>query len=408
MEAAEPGKRRRFAAGDIRGLKYFKPLRALLAGLRNEAAHPNRELLYDQYVSLLLLYFFTPAWKGLRDIQRASDYKTVARKFGVRRASLGSLSEASRVFDPEPLRAIFTDLAQQALAHDALPRPSGVPADLALLAADGTLLDALPKMLWAHWLGEHDKAVKVHLQFDLLRGVPVSAELTDGNGDERVALRERLRAGQLYVVDRGYMDYGLYRDILDAGSSFLARLRGNFVSEAIEDRQLSAEALRAGVQSDQLVWLGAEKSGTRIDRPLRVLKVHVVTVRPHGLKPRSTHVYGKVKSIRLEEPEFDVWLLTDRLDIPAESVALLYRYRWQIEIFFRWFKCTLGCRHLLANSENGIQIQIYVALIASLLVVLWTGRKPNRVALFHLTMYFQGWASLSEVLGYLRKLKTVS
>lgn len=397
---------RRFAAGDIRGLKYFKPLRALLEGLRGEAAHPNRELYYDHYVSLLLLYFFTPTLTSLREIQRASDYKTVARKLGVRRASLGSLSEASRVFDPEPLKAIFCDLAQQAVARDALPRPTGVPADLALLAADGTLLDALPKMLWAHWVGEHDKAVKVHLQFDILRGVPVSAQLTDGNGDERQALRERLQAGQLYIVDRGYMDYGLYRQILDAHSSFLARLRGNFVSEVITERPVSEAARRAGVQSDQVIWLGSVQFGTRLERPLRLVKVHVVNLPPHGLKPRGARVSRKVKTVRVQETEFDLWLLTDRLDIPAESLAQLYKYRWQVEIFFRWLKCTLGCRHLLANSEQGILLQVYVALIASLLVVLWTGRKPNKMALFNLSMYFQGWASLSEVLASLRKLKT--
>ncbi len=405
MSRADVATARRFSAGDIRGLKFFKPIRALLERLRPQAAHPNRELFYDHYISLLLLYFFTPTLASLRDIQRASDYKTVARKLGVRRAALGSLSEASRVFDPQPLKAIFQELAQQAVASDALPRPQGVPEDLAILAADGSLLDALPKMLWANWLGEHDKAVKIHLQFDILRGVPVSAELSDGNGDEKAALKEKLSAGNLYIVDRGYMDYRLYQDILNAGSSFLARLRGNFVSELIEERPVSDEARAAGVLSDQIVWIGGEKSGKRIQRPLRLLKVHVVNAPQNGLKPRALRVSRKVKSVRVSETEFDVWLLTDRLDIPAESLALLYKYRWQIEIFFRWLKCTLGCRHLLAQSENGIEIQMYAALIASLLVVLWTGRKPNKVSLFHLSMYFQGWASLQDVLAHVRKLK---
>jgi len=260
-------------------------------------------------------------------------------------------------------------------------------------------------MLWAHWLGEHDKAVKIHLQFDVLRGVPAGAKLSDGNGDEKAALKEALQPGNLYLVDRGYMDYGLYQSILDAHSSFLARLRGNFVSEVIEERPLSDAARSAGVLSDQVVWIGSEQSGTRIPKPLRLLKVHVVNAPPNGLKPRAPRVSRNVKSVRVTETEFDMWLLTDRMDIPAESLALLYKYRWQIEIFFRWLKCTLGCRHLLAHSENGIQIQMYAALIASLLLVLWTGRKPNKVSLFHFSMYFQGWASLQEVLAHVKKLK---
>ncbi|HLX64811.1 MAG TPA: IS4 family transposase [Planctomycetota bacterium] len=403
MDAVAPRAKPRFVANDLRGMKFFKPIRRLLERLRPETPDPNRKLHFDHYTCLLLLYFFTPTLQSLRDIQRASDFKTVARKLGVRRASLGSLSAASHVFDPELLKAIFLELAQQASAGNAVPRPTGVPDDLACIAADGSLLDALPKMLWAYWLGEHDKAVKVHLQFDLFRGAPVHAQLTDGNGSETAALKNSLQPKCLYIVDRGYMDYALYQAMLDAKSSFLARLRGNFSHEILETRALSAEACAAGVLSDQIVWIGG--GDKRMTQKMRLIKVHVVNPPWHGRKPRAPRVNGKCKSIRTSETEFDVWLLTDRMDMPVESLALLYKYRWQIEIFFRWLKCTLGCRHLLAHSENGIQIQMYVALIASLLVVLWTGRKPTKASLFYLSMYFQGWASLDEVEAHLKKLK---
>jgi hypothetical protein len=395
----------RFDAGDLRGLKFFRPIRRLLNRLRPDAPDPNRKLHFDHYTCLLLLYFFNPALQSLRDIQRASDFKTVARKLGVRRASLGSLSEASHVFDPELLKAICYELADQAGATNAVPRPAGVPEDLACIAADGSLLDALPKMLWAHWIGEHDKAVKVHLQFDLFRGVPVKAELTDGNSSEIAALKKMLQAKCMYIVDRGYMDYALYQTILDHKSSFLARLRGNFVHETVETRQLTHDARAAGVQSDEIIWIGCGKSGSRMNTKMRLIKVHIVNPPQHGRKPRGPRVNRKCKSIRTSETEFDVWLLTDQIDIPAESIALLYKYRWQIEIFFRWLKCTLGCRHLLANSQNGIELQMYAALIASLLVVLWTGRKPTKASLFYLSMYFQGWANLDEVEAHLKKLK---
>jgi hypothetical protein len=396
-----------FDSDDIRGLKFFRPIRRLLDRLRCDAADPNRKLYFDHYTCLLLLYFFTPTLQSLRDIQKASDFKTVARKLGVRRASLGSLSEASHVFDPDLLKAIFHELADQAFASDAVPRPTGVPDDLACIAADGSLLDALPKMLWANWIGEHDKAVKLHLQFDIFRGAPVRSELTDGNGSEINALKSMLNPKCMYIVDRGYMDYSLYQTIIDSKSSFLARLRGNFVHETIETRELSHEARAAGVLSDEIVRIGGDKSKSRMRTKMRLIKVHIVNPPQHGRKPRGPQVNRKCKSIRSSETEFDVWLLTDRMDIPAESIALLYKYRWQVEIFFRWLKCTLGCRHLLANSENGIQIQMYAALIASLLIVLWTGRKPTKDSLFYLSMYFQGWANLDEVEAHLEKLKPI-
>lgn len=398
--------KRRFAANDIRGLKFFKPLRALLQRLHGEAPHPNRQLHFDEYISLLLLAYFNPIAKSLRNIQAISAMAPVAKRFGLRRASLGSLSEASQVFDPAPLRAIFQELSDQAQASNGPRRPRGVPDDLAILGVDGTLLDALPRMLWAVWLGKHQHAVKIHLEFDILRGVPTDAALTAGNGDEKAVLWEKLKRNCLYVLDRGYMRYDLYRSIIAAQSSFVARVRGNVDYEVVETRELSDDARKAGVESDQVVRLGGEKNGKRIEQPLRLIKVHVQNPPANNLKPRLARVSRKVKSVRVSDEEFDVWLATDRLDIPAESVAQLYRYRWQVEIFFRWLKCTLSCRHLLAHSENGLHIQIYTALIASLLVVLWTNRKPNQLSLLILGLYFQGWASLSDVLKHIRSLKT--
>jgi IS4 transposase len=71
-------------------------------------------------------------------------------------------------------------------------------------------------------------------------------------------------------------------------------------------------------------------------------------------------------------------LVTDRLEMEAELVALGYRFRWSVELFFRWFKCVLGRRHLLSESQNGVTIQVYGAMIASLLLSLWVGKKPTK------------------------------
>jgi len=86
-----------------------------------------------------------------------------------------------------------------------------------------------------------------------------------------------------------------------------------------------------------------------------------------------------VNSEKTDGTHDTVWLLTDRLDMDADLVALAYRYRWTIELFFRWFKCVLGCRHFISESENGVALQCYVALIASLLIVHWTGLQPNKL-----------------------------
>lgn len=147
----------RFHQKDLRGLKYFQHLGSFLDRLHADAPHPNRKLYYDQYLALLLLYFFNPVVTSLRSIQFASQLERVQKHLGVRRTSLGSLSEAARVFDPDLAKEVFETLAAQACAADAPPRPDSVPDALRLVAADGTLLDALPKMLWALWLGPASK-----------------------------------------------------------------------------------------------------------------------------------------------------------------------------------------------------------------------------------------------------------
>jgi hypothetical protein len=389
---------------DVHGLKYFQPMLKLLERLHSDADHPNRTLHYDQYAALLLLSYFNPLLQGLRELQAASDLKKVRKELGVPHAPLGSLSEAARVFDPQLLREIFLELAAQVTIRNGLARPQGVPLELVLTALDGTVLAALPKMLWALWLGRHEQGVKLHFQFDILRSVPVDVALTPGNGNEKETLKALLRACCLYLLDRGYRDYALFQAIIDAQSSFVARVQNNVDYEVIETRPLSAEALAAGVKSDQVVWLGGEKSRQSLRQPVRLIHVHVKNPPAHGLKGRLACVDGKVKPMRTSKDEYDVWLVTDRLDLTAEMVALLYRYRWQIELFFRWFKCVLGCKHLLSESPNGIAIQVYAALIATLLIMLWTQRKPNRMTLTMVGLYLQGWADEEELMAYLKRL----
>jgi Transposase DDE domain len=372
---------------DLKGLKYFKLLGPLFDGLHDDATARdragNRRLFYDQYACLLLLFFFNPVVKSLRGIQQASTLDKVQRLLGCHRVSRGSLSEASTVFDPELLHSIIGDIAAQTL-----PLVQGKEAEAlrGLTAVDGSLLPALPKMAWALWLDPQHHAAKMHVHFDVLKGVPVETTVTVGNGSETEQLRATLQAQRLYVIDRGYADYQLFQDILDARSDFIGRIRDNAVWTVVEERTLSAEAQAAGVRSDRVVWLGGPQSGAVFKRTVRVLEVDT----------GKTDAQGR--------PEI-LLLATSRLDLAAELVALAYRFRWTVELFFRWFKCILGCRHLLAKSKAGVTIQVYLAIIASLLISLWTGRKPTVRTLEMIQFYFTGWATEAELMAHLEQLK---
>jgi hypothetical protein len=390
-------KRQEIGDRDLQGFKYFKKVRRLLerlhkAGCQRDRAH-NRRLHMDEYTSLLLLYLFNPICVSLRALQQASELKKVQRVLGVSRSSLGSLSEAAGVFDSEWLLGLIQEMGAELgpLPHDAsLDDLGGAVVTL----VDGTVLEALPKVAAVLGLGGPSPAFKAHVEFELIKGVPVAATLTEAHADERKVLEANLRPGRLYVDDRGYADYGLFQKILDAGSHFVTRLRDNAVFEVVEERELSAEALKAGVVRDAVVWLGGPQTRDKLCHPMRIVEVEC---HPHR-KPNKTGRGGP-------EQGDTILIVTDLLDVPAEVVAMLYEHRWQIEIFFRMFKHLLGCRHLLSHCQNGIELQVYSAIVACLLIALYTGGKPTQRTYEMLAWYFMGWADEDELETHIAKLK---
>ncbi len=295
-------------------------------------------------------------------------------------------------------------MAGRAVANDAVRRPKGFPDDLDLIASDGSILEALPRMVWALWLRKEHNGVRLHLDFDVLRGVPVGAEVTTARASETARLRKRLAPGRLYVLDRGFADYGFFQAVIDAGSSLVGRVQQNAVYDVLEDRELSDEAKAAGVRFDRVVRLGGKVSGAKLSQPVRIVKVVVKNEPTRALRFRRKRVASK-KTHRTASETHELLLATDRLDLTAELIALLFKYRWQVELFFKWLKCVLGCRHLVAESENGVRIQVYAALIAGPLIVPWTGRKPTKRTYEILQWYFQGWVSEEELDEHLAELK---
>ena len=375
---------------DLKGLKYFKVLRPLLDPLHDHACARdragNRRLFYDQYACLLLLSFFNPILKSLRALQQASALAKVERLVGCPRVSRGALSEASRVFDPQLLQALIGPLARRALP---VVDARAAEALRGLTAVDGSLLPALPKMAWALWQDPQHRAAKMHVHFDVLKAVPTRVRVTAANAPEREQWRAGLEAGGFYVVDRGYRDWDLFQEVIDAGASFVARVQENTVIHAAEERPLTDAARAAGVVRDVVVeHTGHARRKERLRQPLRLVVIDTGRRRHNGT------------------PELLI-LCTNRLDLPAELVALAYRDRWAIALFFRWRKCVLGCRHLLATSPAGVTIQVYLASIASLLVSLWVGRKPTVRTLEMLQLYFSGWATEDELMAHLDRLPPV-
>jgi hypothetical protein len=372
---------------DLQGFKYFRMLGPLFAQLHSAGTERdragNRQLFYDQYATLLLLYFFNPTVTSLRGLQQASTLANVQQRLGVRRTSLGALSEAAQVFDAALLQEVIAELGARV-------RP-GVPvAEQAALqqltAVDGSLLPALPKMAWALWQDAQHRAAKMHVAFEVWRQMPVGVTVTAGNASERAELRRLVRPGGFYVMDRGYADDALFQELHDLPCSFLVRVQYNAAYEVQHERAVTPAAQAAGVYRDCLLRrLGTPHHTRVLPQPFRVVVLDSDQLRPDGTPDRPV-------------------LVTNRLDLEAELVALAFRYRWSVEPFFRWLKCVVGCRHLISQSENGVRIQVYVAMIASLLINLWVGRPPTKRTYEMLCLYLSGWASEAEVVAHIHQL----
>lgn len=337
-------------------------------------ADPRRQLGQGDYLCLMLFGLFNPVVASMRGLCAASHLGRVQRDVCCAAVSLGSFSEAQAVVDPELLRRVFEELAAEpgAFRGDArLERYRGQ-----LLAVDGTIWQALPRMAWAMWRHQNtaQSALRLHVKFNLLEEKPVGAVLRAARRCERAVLREQLRAGEFHVGDRYYgEDYALFEELRAAGCSFVLRLRAEACWEVAQEFALSAEDRAAGVVFDGLVRLGARQKSA----PLRL--------------------------VRVQADGHDLLLVCDqpRGELGAELVALIYRYRWRIELFFKWLKCILGCRHWLAESEKGVALQVYCALIAALLLLRASGRRPGRRAMELIRFYLMGMATLDELCAVL-------
>lgn len=350
----KPAKRDEIDPDTIIGRRFIRILEGHLQSLRTSRDHGNRELFYDHLVVAYLLAFFNPTVATLRKIEDLFEHPKVRRRFGLRRLPKSTVSDAQRVFDPHLLRPIMESLKQQAQIHPHDPRLDAVTRKL--LAVDGSFFTVAPRIAWAIFNGSGKGNVRTHVQFNILQGLPEHFTLTDGQASETRELRATLRPDCFYVMDRGFQDYQLLADIIDTGSDFLVKLRKSAQVQTLEELPLTAADQTASVHSDARIRLGWRSSQTPELPDLRRLEI----------------LYTNRKG----EQETAI-LLTNRFDLPAWLIGLIYQHRWQVELFFRWIKCTANFKHFFSESLSGMTLQMYVVMIGLLLIAVETGAKPS-------------------------------
>jgi hypothetical protein len=391
-------------------LKHFKRLIPLFRRLHDVGCERdtagNRQLFMDNYCATVMLYLFNPLLDSIAMLRAAARIPRVAQTLELKPFSAGSFSESVRVFDPEQLKSIVAELAGELMPLSADPRLSELKHALTLV--DSTILQGLSRLARAgceatrYCTTRDGRALhgwRVHMQLDLKLFSPRNFKTTGarktGQNSEVSVLRQSLETNRCYVDDGGYGDRQLFDDIVSIGSSYVTRMREDCDFILVEERLLSQEALDAGVVRDAIVRLG-KASDAEMNHAVRLLELKVT---PHPRRTRKVQK-GSNKSTRYTDR---LVIASNLVDLPAELVALIYSYRYSVELFFRFFKQLLGMRHLLSQRQEGVEIQVYCCVIACMLISLETGKKPNKVMARILGLYLMGAADEQDVINHLNR-----
>jgi len=208
--------------------------------------------------------------------------------------------------------------------------------------------------------------VKLHLQLDHQDCLPCWALVTDGNtNDVRVAQQLTFAPGTIVAVDRGYLDYALYHRWTMTKVGFVTRLRTNMLYDVLERRSVPA---RGPVLVDEVIRLTGLQAGDRCPVPLR-----------------QVIIWDETQQRRLT-------FLTNLMQFAASTIAAIYKERWQIELLFKALKQHLKIKTFVGTSENAVQVQIWIALLAMLLLKFlqlkstWPWSLSNLAALLHFNL----------------------
>jgi hypothetical protein len=242
---------------------------------------------------------------------------------------------------------IYHDLAQTLIQRARLlygKEDIGIELGRTVYALDSTTIDLCLKLFpWARFR-RNKAAVKLHTLLDLRGSIPVFISISDGKmADVRVFDELVLEAGAFYVMDRGYVDFKrLYRFVL-ASAFYVTRTKKNLQFNRLESRPIESGS---GIRSDQIVWLR-----------------NLSSVKHYPDKLRRIHYVDKDTGKSLV-------FLTNNFDLPALVIALLYKSRWQVELFFKWIKQNLRIKHFFGNSDNAVKTQIWISIAVYVLVAI--------------------------------------
>jgi hypothetical protein len=325
--------------------KFIAPAIRTMASMPQLKSRGHRPLQMSFEDHLKILIFFhleehTSA-RHLMQVLQEDEFarNEIAPEAGIKKSSF---SEATNTRGLEQFMYVFQALQKQ--AKEILPNRHPELGDL--VGIDGSLIDATMSMYWADYR-KNSKKAKVHVGFDLNRGIPRKIFLTEGNGGERPFVSKILSEGETGVLDRGYQCHKRFDKWQAEGKSFICRIKASTKKAIIKNNPIPDGTI---VFYDAVVLLGTYETS------MTEKEVRVVGYKVNGV---------------------NYWIATDRHDLSGEQIATAYKLRWDIENFFAWWKRHLKVYHLIARSEQGLMVQMLAGLITYLLLAIYCHEQHN-------------------------------
>jgi len=362
------------------GKRQVRHLNSFLTQLRERErhdAHGNTRLFLSDLFVAQLLAFHHPTVRSLRTLDALSETSAAQQVLEVKRLPRSTVSDANKMVDPQLLQPLIKDLAQRVQGRHL---PDGLDHLVKrVIAVDGTFLRIVGDLTWAlRQRIDNDRLVskpRLDVQFDVAEGVPRFAVMSGHTRSECNAARMHIEPGRIYIGDKAFFGFDLLRDWLAHDADFLVALNSQIRFTPETDEAFAVDVSdEDDVISDRWGYLG----GCEHTNPPKQRLREVIVRRKDG------------------EPLRLLTSLTDPT-LTAAMIGELYRYRWQIELFFRWLKSCAQLRHAISHSQNGLSAALYTAMIATLLTAIATGRRPNKYALAAMQFVAAGLTEMDQM-----------
>jgi len=324
------------------------------------AKYPSRypTLTFSHLDQFLCLAFAQLTYReSLRDIEtclRAHQAKLyhLGIRGNIAKSTLADANESRdwRIYRDFALSQI--KLARKLYSQDSF----AVELEQTVYALDTTTIDlCLSVFPWAHFR-QAKAAVKMHTLLDLRGNIPTFIHITDGKMHEVNVLDIMIpEAGSFYIMDRGFTDFARWFTLHQAQAFFVIRGKSNLLFRRVYSRAVDTST---GLRCDQTIVLTA----------------------PKALKDYPQHL-RRIKFYDAEHGRHLVFL-TNNFDLPALTIAKLYRCRWQVELFFKWIKQHLRIKRFYGTTENAVKTQIWIAITVYVLVAIVKKRLNSEASLY--------------------------